>query len=74
MHQELRRGDTDETGTQTAQREPMHVASCSVIKAGVKQEEGGGLGVIAFVFPRKHHTVMSPAFLGVAEHLPASGQ
>lgn len=33
---------------------PYHMASCSAIKAGVKEEEEEIFGVISLVFPRNH--------------------
>lgn len=42
-------------------------------KAGLKEEAAGMYRVMAFIFPRKQ-CVMSPAFLGAAEHLPPDGK
>ena len=60
--------------TPTDQRAiPYHMTSCSAYKAG--EEEGRGtFGVMVFVFPSHCYTWWSPAFLEMAEHLPAHGK
>ena len=60
--------------TPTDQRDiPHHMASCSAYKAGGRRRKGGTFGVMAFVFPIHRYTWWSPAFLEMAEHLPANG-
>lgn len=61
--------------TQTGQRDvPYHMATCSAIKAVVKEQEGGDNGSDGVCLPKKSLHVLSPAFLGVAEPLPANGK
>lgn len=50
---------------------PCRRASCSLIKPGVKKEEGG---CSVFCLPKKPLCVMCPDLLGVAETLPAGKQ
>ena len=73
VHQELE-GTQPGQLAQTDQRDiPHHVALCLAMTAGGK-EEGGMLGVVAFVFPRNHEVPRSPAFQELAEHLPMDGK
>lgn len=52
---------------------PGHMASCSVYKAGGRRKWGMS-GVMVFVIPNHHYMWWSPAFLEMAEHLPAGGK
>ena len=62
--------------TQTDQRDiPYHMMSCSVYKElGGRGGGAAAFGVMVFVFPSNHYVWQSPAFLGMAEHLPAHGK
>ena len=61
--------------TPTAQRDiPDHMTSCSAYKAGGRRGKAGTIGAMAFVFPSHRYAWWSPAFLEVAEHLPANGK
>lgn len=53
---------------------PYHVVSCSSIKYGVNKEEGWDVWSNGVCIPKKPLRLMSPAFLEVAEHLPANGK
>ena len=48
-------------------------SSLSARKAGVKKEEAEDIHSAGICLPRKLFCMMSPAFLEVAEHLPAYG-
>ena len=61
--------------TPTDQRDiPYHMTSCSAYKARGRRRKWGMFGVMVFVFTGNHYTWWSPAFLEVAEHLPADGK
>ena len=62
--------------TPTDQRDiPYHMMSCSAYKAGRRRRKGGDtFGVMAFVLPSNCQAWWSPAFLEMAEHLPADGK
>lgn len=50
------------------------MALYSEIKADEEKEEGDDVGCGENGFPKKPLGTMSPAFLGVVEHLPANGK
>ena len=50
---------------------PYQTMSCSAYKAGWRRRKGRTSGVMAFVFPSNPYMWWSPAFLGMAELLPA---
>ena len=59
----------------TDQRDiPYHMTSCSAYKAGGKRRNGGTFRGMVFVFPSNGYAWWSPAFLEMAEHLPAHGK
>lgn len=45
------------------------MVSCSAIKAGVQEYEGGSVGSDGICLPKKPLGMMNPAFLQVAEYL-----
>lgn len=49
------------------------MVSCSAVKVGVKREKGEEVQSDDICLPKKLLGVMSPDYLGVAEHLPAHG-
>lgn len=53
---------------------PDHKASCTVYKVGERRMEERKFGVIVFVFPGHCYMWWGPAFLEMAEHLPAHGK
>lgn len=53
---------------------PVHMASWSAHRAQEKEKEKeGAVRVMVPVFPSHYHMRWSPAFLGMAEYLPAHG-
>lgn len=61
-------------GTQSQHRDiPIHIALCSAVRGGGK-EEGEDTHSDSVCLPKKSLRAMSPAFLGVAEQLPANGK
>lgn len=73
MHEELR-GTEPELLAQTGETDiPYCMVSCSAIKAGVKREKWENVQSDDICLPKKLLGVMSPDYLGVAEHLPAQG-
>lgn len=64
-------GDTGRTAD--PRNIPFHTASCSAQKAEGRREWGMS-GVMVFAIPRHHYMGWSPAFLEMAEHLPAGGK
>jgi len=61
--------------TPTDQKDiPYHMTSCSSCKAGRRRRKEGTFGVMMFVFPSNCYAWWGPAFLGVAECLPANGK
>lgn len=59
--------------TQDDQRDiPDHMALCSAIKTGGKKMEAGDIGNDGVCLLKKQLHVMSPAFLEMAEKLPAN--
>jgi len=53
---------------------PYHTMSCSACKAGERGRKWGTFGVMAFLFSSSHYAWWSPAFLEMAEPLPANGK
>ena len=71
--QEAARGHSQLTPTD--QRDtPRRMASCWAISTMGKKEEGEMFGAMASVFPSNCDTWWSPAFLEMAEQLPAGGK
>ena len=61
--------------TPTDQKDiPDHMTSCLAYKAGGRRRNRGTFGVTTFVFPSHCYAWWSPAFLEMAEHLPAHGK
>jgi len=52
---------------------PYLMMSCSAYKAKGRRK-WGTFRVMAFAFPSNHYMQWSPAFLGMAEQLPADGK
>ena len=53
---------------------PYYMASCSAYKAGGRRRTGRLFGLMEFVFSSNYYAWWSPAFLEMAEHLPADGK
>ena len=53
---------------------PCHATSCSACKARGRRRKGKMFRAMAFIFPNVCHMWWSPAFLEMAEQLPADGK
>lgn len=71
MHKMLGR---DTARTQNKRDSPYCMTLYSTIQTGVKKEEGRGVWSDDICLPKKPLCMTSPAFLEVAEHLPAKGE
>ena len=61
--------------TWTSQRDiPYHMTCHAEYINWGRRRKVGTSGIMAFVFPSNHYAWWSPAFLGMAEHLPACGK
>lgn len=74
MHKKLGKDTAETADSCWPKGYPTPYGPCSACKDGAWRKKGGTFEMMMFVLPSNPHVRWSPAFLGVAEHLPTHQQ